>query len=249
MTSPLFFFSFSFDNYHFLGMYNLLFTGAPPIVIGLFDRSCNAKTRMDNPSLYLSSQKSEQFNNKIFWRWILLAVFHSAILYFLPMGMFGQGTVWPNGKDGDYLVCGNIVYSCVILTVCTKALMILEAWNVGTMLGIIGSIVIWFFFLVVYSYFWVIGLPLAANMAGMIELIFTTPMFWLSLLLVPLTALLPDIVGKVSYTGIKPSETELVILAEKGNYNPAPYLDHALEKLRKETKALIEPIQEKIGKI
>jgi hypothetical protein len=85
-------------------------------------------------------------------------------------------------------------------------------------------------------------------MAGMIELIFTTPMFWLSLLVVPLTALLPDIVGKVSYTGIKPSETELVILAEKGNYNPAPYLDHALEKLRKETKALIEPIQEKIGR-
>ena len=230
-------------------MYNLLFTGAPPIVIGLFDRSCNAKTRMDNPTLYLSSQKSEQFNNKIFWRWILLAVFHSVILYFLPMGMFAQGTVWQNGKDGDYLVCGNIVYSCVILTVCTKALMILEAWNIGTMLGILGSIVVWFLFLVVYSYFWVIKLPLAANMAGIIELIATTPMFWLSLLLVPLCALLPDIVGKVGYTGIKPSETELVILAEKGNYNPAPYLDHALEKLRKETKALIEPIQERIGKV
>ena len=116
------------------------------------------------------------------------------------------------------------------------------------MLGIIGSIVVWFLFLVVYSYLWVIGLPLAANMAGMIELISTTPMFWLSLLLVPLSALLPDIVGKVGYTGIKPSETELVILGEKSN-NPAPYLDQALEKLRKETKALIEPIQQKIGTI
>ena len=244
---PISFFLFKIMSI-FVGMYNLLFTGAPPIVIGLFDHSCNAKTRMDNPLLYLSSQKSEQFNNKIFWRWILLAVFHSVILYFLPMGMFGQGTVWPNGKDGDYLVCGNIVYSCVILTVCTKALMILEAWNIGTMLGIFGSIVVWFLFLVVYSYLWVIGLPLAANMAGMIELISTTPMFWLSLLLVPLSALLPDIVGKVGYTGIKPSETELVNLGEKSN-NPAPYLDQALEKLRKETKALIEPIQQKIGTI
>ena len=116
-------------------------------------------------------------------------------------------------------------------------------------MGIFGSIFVWFLFLVVYSYFWVIGIPLAANMAGIIQLISTTPMFWLALLLVPLCALLPDIVGQVSYTGIKPSETELVILAEKGNYNPAPYIDNALEKLRKETKALIEPIQEKIGKL
>ena len=79
-----------------------------------------------------------------------MAVLHSVILFFLPMGMFGQGIVWANGKDGDYLVCGNIVYSCVIITVCTKALMILEAWNLGTNLGIFGSVFVWFLFLVVY---------------------------------------------------------------------------------------------------
>ena len=53
-------------------------------------------------------------------------------------------------------------------------------------------------FLIVYSYFWPIGLPLAANMAGMIELIFTTPVFWLCLILVPFTTLIPDIAYKVS---------------------------------------------------
>ena len=30
-------------------------------------------------------------------------------------------------------------------------------------------------FLIVYSYVWPIGVPIAANMAGMIELLFTTP--------------------------------------------------------------------------
>ena len=53
-------------------------------------------------------------------------------------------------------------------------------------------------FLIVYSYFWPMGLPLAANMAGMIELLFTTPVFWLCFILVPFTTLIPDIAYKVS---------------------------------------------------
>lgn len=107
-------------------MYNLFFTGAPPIAIGLFDQSCKAETRMSHPELYKSSQKSDQFNNRVFWQWIFLAVLHSVILYFLPSACFGEGNVWQSGKTGDYLVLGNIVYSCVIITVSLKALLILD---------------------------------------------------------------------------------------------------------------------------
>ena len=149
----------------------MLFTSAPPIAIGLFDQNCKAETRMNIPELYISSQKSDSFNNKVFWRWIMLAVIHSMVLYFVPMGVFKYGVVWSNGKTGDYLVIGNIVYTCVILTVSVKALLILDSWNSMTSLSIFGSIALWFLFLVVYSYFWVMGLPLAANMAGIIELI------------------------------------------------------------------------------
>ena len=80
-------------------------------------------------------------------------------------------------------ILGNICYSCVILTVNAKALLCLDSWNKFTNLAIFGSVFIWFLFLVVYSYFWP-TLPLAANMAGIIQLIATTPMFWFSLLLV-----------------------------------------------------------------
>lgn len=58
-------------------------------------------------------------------------------------------------------------------------------------------------FLIVYSYFWPMGLPLAANMAGMIELLFTTPVFWLCLILVPFTTLIPDIAYKVSVVDLE----------------------------------------------
>ena len=60
-------------------------------------------------------------------------------------------------------------------------------------LAIWGSIAFWFLFLTCYSYVWPIGISLAPNMAGMIELIVDTPSFWLCILLVPIVALIPDI--------------------------------------------------------
>ena len=85
---------FVYISYFFTGMYNVLFTGIQPIAIGLFDRDCKAETRMSNPKLYISSQNGDQFNNKVFWRWILLAVFHSVILYFVPASSWFEGTLF-----------------------------------------------------------------------------------------------------------------------------------------------------------
>ena len=151
-------------------MYNVLFTGIQPIAIGLFDRDCKAETRMSNPKLYISSQNGDQFNNKVFWRWILLAVFHSVILYFVPASSWYEGLVWKNGRSGDYLVIGTIVYSCVILTVNAKAFLILDSVNIWSFLAIFGCTCFWFIFLVGYSFVWTFT-PISPEMAGMIILI------------------------------------------------------------------------------
>lgn len=121
----------------------MLMTSAPPIAIGLFDQNCKASTRMDNPSLYKTTQNSEFFNLKVFWVWILNATFHSVILYWMPMGAFTTGIIWPNGRSGEYLVLGNIVYSCVVITVCLKAGLTLDSWNWLCHLAIWGSIAFW----------------------------------------------------------------------------------------------------------
>ena len=48
-----------------------------------------------------------------------------------------------------------------------------------------------------------------------------------------MASLLPDICAKVGTITIKPSETDLVKLAEKGNYSPAPFLDKTMGRLGK----------------
>ena len=211
----------------------MVFTFLQPFAIGLFDQNCKADTRMTNPELYKGSQKSDQFSSKVFWKWIFLSVIHSLVIFFIPLGIYKYGQVWHNGRDGDYLVVGNICYSCVILVVNAKALLCLDSWNKYTNLAIFGSTAFWFLFLVGYSYTYPIGLSVAPGMAAIIELIGTTPMFWLSLLLVPITALLPDICAKVGTITVKPSETDLVKLAEKGNYSPAPFIDKTMGRLGK----------------
>ena len=94
-------------------------TSAPPVAIGLFDQHCTEKTRRENPKLYVETQRAEFFNAKVFWQWMGNALVHSIILYWLPMWAYGYGNIWLNGKSGGYLVLGNVVYSCVMITVST----------------------------------------------------------------------------------------------------------------------------------
>lgn len=205
-----------------IGLYNMLMTSLPPIAIGLFDQTCKAETRMEHPQLYKASQNSEFFNLKVFWLWIADAIVHSVVLYWLPMLAYSEGVVWSSGQSSDYLVLGNIVYSCVVMTVCFKAGLTLDSWNWLCHLSIWGSIAIWNAFLVLYSYCWPVGIKIAPNMAGMVELVYTTPMFWLSILLIPFIALFPDILLMTMRMTFKPSMTDKFRLAERLNASQVP---------------------------
>ena len=197
-----------------IGMYNLLFTSAPPVALGLFDRTCSAKVREKYPSLYHSSQNGEFFNIKEFWKWIWLAIYHSTLLFWIPKIAMEVGVEWGNGKTDGYLVLGNTVYSLVVITTCLKAGMEMDAWTLPCHLAIWGSIVIWFLFLVLYSHLWPAQMFVASNMPYMFELMFSSPVFWACLGLVPTVTLLADVVYKAVKTTVFMNETEKIRIAE-----------------------------------
>ncbi len=180
---------------------------------------------MKHPSLYQSSQKSEAFNHKVFWMWIANSILHSVLLYWLSMWSYKPGIVWGSGKSSDYLVVGNMVYTYVVVTVCCKAGLEMDSWCWISHMSIWGSIGLWFAFLVAYSYVWPMGLPVAANMAGMIELLYTTPVFWFCLLLVPLASLLLDIAYKSIKITVRPTETDKIRIAEIMRRDVSAYVE------------------------
>ncbi|CAF5152378.1 unnamed protein product [Rotaria magnacalcarata] len=95
-----------------IAIYNVLFTAAPPLALGLLDRCCSAKTMMDSPAIYRMSQNRSDFNIKIFWTWCLNAVYHSVILYFMSYAMLRHDVAHSDGMVlGDHLFFGNCIYT------------------------------------------------------------------------------------------------------------------------------------------
>jgi phospholipid-transporting ATPase len=85
--------------------------------MGLFDKVCSAETMLKYPALYKPSQNADLFNVKVFWVWILNSLGHSVLLYWLPLFAAEEDVIWSNGREGGYLLLGNIVYSVSQLTV------------------------------------------------------------------------------------------------------------------------------------
>jgi phospholipid-transporting ATPase len=74
-----------------ISFYNVLFTAAPPMALGLFDRPCRASTMLNFPELYKLSQAKTEFNLNVFGRWVLNSFLHSIVIYFVCFGAFKHG--------------------------------------------------------------------------------------------------------------------------------------------------------------
>ncbi|ETN84642.1 phospholipid-translocating P-type ATPase, flippase [Necator americanus] len=93
-----------------IGLFNVIFTAWPPVVLGLFDRPIAADQMMRYPSLYHSFQK-RSFSKARFFLWIGMALVHSLSLFFLSYGFLETQIVWGDGRTGGWLMLGNSAYS------------------------------------------------------------------------------------------------------------------------------------------
>lgn len=199
-----------------IGLYNVIFTAAPPIAIGVFDRRCSADLMVKYPQLYRTQVDNQSNTIRNFWIWIATAFWHSLLLFWFTYLIISHDALWSNGKsDGGYLVFGNMLYTYVVVTVCLKAGLEMDSWTILTHLAIWGSILSWFIFLIIYSRLWP-TFPIAPDMVAIDELIFGTWLFWLGLALIPFSALLTDLVYKVIK---KTCFKKRSIMLEEGYFN------------------------------
>ena len=70
-----------------------------------------------------------------------------------------------------------------------------KSWTIFSHVAIWGSIIFWGLFLLVYSYAWTF-LPIGADVLGIAGMVFSSPVFWAGLVVVPTATLLPDIIRK-----------------------------------------------------
>ncbi|CAL8304183.1 unnamed protein product [Boreogadus saida] len=203
-----------------IGLYNVIFTAMPPLAMGMFERCCQKETMLRHPELYRTSQEAQGFNAKVFWCHCLNGLLHSAVLFWLPLLAFRHDTVSWNGRTTDYLLLGNMVYTCVVVTVCLKAGLETASWTVFSHVALWGSIALWLLFFWLYSNLWP-SIPLAQDMPGQAEMMYTSGVFWMALLLVPVTALLLDVVLTVVRRSVWKSLSDDVRELEASHQDPA----------------------------
>ncbi|XP_035282021.1 probable phospholipid-transporting ATPase IA isoform X1 [Anguilla anguilla] len=179
-----------------IGLYNVLFTALPPLTLGIFERSCRKENMLKYPELYKTSQNAMGFNTKVFWAHCLNGLFHSVILFWVPLIAFKHDTVFGSGKTPDYLLLGNMVYTFVVITVCLKAGLETSSWTVFSHIAIWGSIGLWVVFFWMYSSLWPL-VPLAPDMSGQAAMMFSSGVFWMGLIFIPITSLMLDVAYKV----------------------------------------------------
>uniref|UniRef100_A0A0K0DN76 Phospholipid-transporting ATPase n=1 Tax=Angiostrongylus cantonensis TaxID=6313 RepID=A0A0K0DN76_ANGCA len=179
-----------------IGLFNVIFTAWPPIVLGLFDRPIEPVQMMRYPSLYHSFQK-RSFSIMQFLLWIGMALLHSLSLFFLSYGYLNSQVVWSNGRTGGWVNFGNSVYTYVVATVCLKALLECDSWTWPVVLASFGSLSVWLLFLFIYAaIFPTISTRIGGSMTGMAWIMMSSSLFWIALLFIPSVTLLWDIVIK-----------------------------------------------------
>merc|ERR1712004_276132 len=103
----------------------------------------------------------------------------------------------------------------VVITTCLKAALLMDSWNYISQLFIWGSIAVWFVYLISYSHFWPTIKFVASNMPRMYQLMFSSPVYWVLLIFVPVATIGVDFVIaylKFQYLG---SEADRLKRAEK----------------------------------
>uniref|UniRef100_A0A673XFT5 Phospholipid-transporting ATPase n=1 Tax=Salmo trutta TaxID=8032 RepID=A0A673XFT5_SALTR len=123
-----------------IGLYNVIFTALPPLTLGIFERSCRKENMLKYPELYKTSQNAMGFNTKVFWAHCLNGLFHSVILFWVPL-------------------------TFVVITVCLKAGLETSSWTMFSHIAIWGSISLWVVFFGIYSSLWPL-ISLAPDMSG-----------------------------------------------------------------------------------
>ena len=215
-------------------LYNVIFTFIPPIMIGVTDQHLSARELDRYPRVYKLGQTSEFFNVKNFWGWTFNAIYHSLILFFSLYAlvcMTGGDLLLSDGTVAGHWYLGTMLYIAVLLTVLGKAALILNTWTWFAFLSIPGSILSWFVFFPLYDNILPHYFNVAEEIHGLTVPLYSSPVFWLFIMIVPALCLYRDIIWKYA----------------RRQYLPKSY--HIIQEFKRFHRPISRPPKEKMRKV
>ncbi|KNC48318.1 uncharacterized protein AMSG_04549 [Thecamonas trahens ATCC 50062] len=192
-----------------IAMYNTLFTALPIITMGLYDQVLRRTSLLQYPKLYYRGQDNKYFDGWAFASWVASAVFHSIVFFFFVEAALAHNVHGPDGRVFGLFSNGVHIFTAVVIAVNLKAALELSTWNIVTVSALAASLVLYFGWLVGFSYVASFFRD-AVNMYFVGTTVIATPTFWFLGLLVPVLALLPDYTLKYLRRWYYPEPADIV---------------------------------------
>jgi len=122
--------------------------------------------------------------------WLSNSFWHSIICFLIPL-FVSISIVTPNGQDLGLYASGLYVYTAVVLVCSGKVLLMTRTHNLVTIMSVAVSVLIWFIWLLVFSY--IIIQPSDLTVWAIGYSVLPLPNWWLTSVLTAVAALARDL--------------------------------------------------------
>lgn len=105
-----------YDGY-ILTLFNVIFTGLPPMTVGWIEKDISETTAMAHPQAFAMFRRNSRFGIKNYLAWVALGLYHSIITYFFSHGIYVQDVISQDGKVCGLYCFGNYSVSAAIIVI------------------------------------------------------------------------------------------------------------------------------------
>ncbi|ONK62796.1 uncharacterized protein A4U43_C07F8230 [Asparagus officinalis] len=183
-------------------LYSVIYTALPTIIVGILDKDLSRKTLLKYPQLYGSGQREERYNLKLFILTMIDTIWQSLAIFFIPYLAYRQSDI-----DGSSI--GDLWTLAVVIIVNIHLAMDVFRWTWLTHASIWGCIVATVICVIIID-----AIPMLRGFWAIFH-VMGTGLFWLLLLCVIITAMVPRLAMKVITEYFMPSDIQIARELEK----------------------------------
>eukprot|EP01113_Clastostelium_recurvatum_P031310 TRINITY_DN3896_c0_g1_i14.p1 TRINITY_DN3896_c0_g1~~TRINITY_DN3896_c0_g1_i14.p1 ORF type:complete len:1346 (+),score=355.54 TRINITY_DN3896_c0_g1_i14:1414-5451(+) len=170
-------------------LYNSLFTSFPILAVAILDRHHTEDSLLAYPWLYRKCARGKaQFCLSTFMLWVAMGVWQSMVIFTVPF--LALETPIADGTDLGMWCQGTTTYCCLILTTTIHICLFTRRFTTPNIVAVLGSLFLFIGFIALYC----ITFFVDSSAYGVIYELLSVPVFWLCLVLVPVMALMPEII-------------------------------------------------------
>ncbi|XP_024964326.1 phospholipid-transporting ATPase 1-like isoform X2 [Cynara cardunculus var. scolymus] len=183
-------------------LYSVLYTSVPTIIVAILDKDVSRRSLLTYPQLYGTGQRQESYNAKLFWLTIADTLWQSIVVFFVPLFVY-----WKSDIDGSSL--GDLWTLAVVFLVNVHLAMDVIRWSWISHASIWGSIVATCICVIIIDI-----IPVLPGYWAIFDLA-SKGSFWICLLGIQITAIVPRFGIKMFIQHCKPSDIQIAREAEK----------------------------------